>query len=400
MNEDYLLDEDEDDLDSQIIDNTGDDDEEGAGEDEGGSESGSGSLISVSKNSGPAAKSSDYKGRMTDLEIEMSSLYNNVALSNQKNRDKVKIGGRVFDANIVDAVVNVLKADPKNTSSLTIKNFEMTLFHNQAHTSIVASVYQPEMLRSDELGDEFGGTEDPEFNEKFKNALKDQVDRFVKYLAGRDLSRDSIRSRNYKRRQLPAFIIYLFSSGLYDLVMNCPSMPPEYQSQIDNAMKRLNQNKYNLVEDLAKAYEERKKPDLAEAVRRLNLAWFNREPAELTTLKTFKNLNITPEDVLLYKEYRSKFMNLTKSITLDVISKLILVVLDKDAGIYEELKDKTRTDAINDVKQLYKKWSSENPIDSELSDEIIWGDRSKLQSGGKKSKIEEAVQEKEKEENK
>ena len=42
--------------------------------------------------------------------------------------------------------------------------------------------------------------------------------------------------------------------------------------------------------------------------------------------------------------------------------------------IYEKLKDKTRTDAISDVKQVYKEWSKENPIDSELASKIIWKD--------------------------
>jgi hypothetical protein len=387
MNEDdYLLDEDEDDLDSQIIDTTDDNDSDSDGdEDEGGG--------SDSDLGGTTGTKSDYDGKMTEREIKMSTNYNNIILSSRKASDstKVLLGGRLFPSNVVDAVNNVLNADPKNTAQATISKFQMALFHVQGHTHIVGTVYQPDQLRIGDLDEEFGGTGDNGFNDQMTKELKSQIDRFVNYLSSRDLSRDSIRSRNVKLRQLPAFIIFMFTSGLYDFIINCPSMPEEYQSQIDNAMKRLNQNKFNLVEELAQRYEERKRTDLAEAVRQKGLAWFKREPAELTTLKAYKKLNITPEDVITYKEFRSRFINTSKAITLDVISKMILVVLDKDSGIYEELKDKTRTDAIKDVKKLYKKWSSSNIADSELADEIIWGVRSPEHSNSLKSKLEKAI---------
>jgi hypothetical protein len=53
---------------------------------------------------------------------------------------------------------------------------------------------------------------------------------------------------------------------------------------------------------------------------------------------------------------------------------MIEVVLDKDAGIYERLKDKTRSDAIADVKQVYKDWAKDNQSDSDLAEHIIWND--------------------------
>jgi len=51
---------------------------------------------------------------------------------------------------------------------------------------------------------------------------------------------------------------------------------------------------------------------------------------------------------------------------------LIEVVVDKKAGIYERLKDKTRSEAIADVKQIYKDWSKDNKVDSDLATKIIW----------------------------
>jgi predicted RNase H-like HicB family nuclease len=36
------------------------------------------------------------------------------------------------------------------------------------------------------------------------------------------------------------------------------------------------------------------------------------------------------------------------------------------------LKDKTRSEAIADVKQVWKKWIAENAQDSDLAKKIIW----------------------------
>ena len=104
----------------------------------------------------------------------------------------------------------------------------------------------------------------------------------------------------------------------------------------------------------------------------MQLAWFNKEPAEIRTSSEFANLDLTYDDVVTYREYRSKFTNTSKAITQDVISGLIEVVVDKKAGIYERLKDKTRSEAIADVKQIYKDWSKDNKTDSDLASKIIW----------------------------
>jgi hypothetical protein len=102
------------------------------------------------------------------------------------------------------------------------------------------------------------------------------------------------------------------------------------------------------------------------------LSWFDREPAEIRILSEYSDLELTYEDVQLYREYRAKFTNASKSITQDMISDLIEVYQDPEAGIYEKLKDKTRSEAIADVKQVWKQWIAENAQDSELAKKIIW----------------------------
>ena len=209
-------------------------------------------------------------------------------------------------------------------------------------------------------------------NKRFSQEAKDQIARFVGYLASRDLSKDSTNSRNRKMRQLPAFIIFLFSSGMYDLIINCPTMPKEYSEQINRAMEKIIQSKYDIVEDLAKEYEKAGRYKVADRVRKMQLAWFQKEPMEIRTASQYSDLDLTYDDVVIYRQYRNKFTNTSKAITQDVISDLIEVAVEP--GIYEKLKDKTRSDAIADVKQMLKDWSKENPIDSELATKIIWKD--------------------------
>lgn len=108
------------------------------------------------------------------------------------------------------------------------------------------------------------------------------------------------------------------------------------------------------------------------------MSWFDKEPAEIRTTSEYADLDLTYDDVVIYREYRSKFMNSSKVITQDVISDLIEVVIDSEAGIYEKLKDKTRAEAIADVKQTYKTWSKDNPLDSELATKVIWKDVNSL----------------------
>ena len=76
---------------------------------------------------------------------------------------------------------------------------------------------------------------------------------------------------------------------------------------------------------------------------------------------------------MTYREFRPRYVNASKNITQELISDMIEVVL-VPGKIYEKLKDKTRFDAISDVKQVYKDWSANNAVDSELASKIIWKD--------------------------
>ena len=317
-----------------------------------------------------------YDGKMTKDEIWLSSAYNDILNSSSKDIGKISVGGgRAFDSTIVDAVRSIIMANPINTSTTTVELITKEFFQAQGHSRIVSSLYTPDHpLRSEDIDNKFGGDDDSEFNQQFTSEARDQVARFIEYLATQDLSKDSIISRRRKQRQIPAFIIFLFSSGLYDLIIGCSTMPPEYDEQIKKALERISRAKDDVVEALAKRYEEHNRPEVAKRVRKLGTAWFEREPAEIRTTAEYSDLNLTQQDVVDYREFRSRFTNVSKSLTQDAISDMVEVVLDKDAGIYERLKDKTRSDAIADVKQVYKEWAKNNPVDSNLAEHIIWND--------------------------
>ena len=354
MEDDYLLDDE--DLDNQIVIQS--DDEEG---DSGISSSDSDQDADSSSSLDEYDESSAgvYGGKMTSFESWLSLAYDDIG----------KYAKAGADGAIEAAATIVVKANPKHTSEKTIGDIVKDLFHKQGHSRMVNTVYTPEgPLRGEDVDLDYLGEDDSGFNQKFANEAREQIARFIGYLASRDLSKDSTISRRRKQRHIPAFIIFLFSSGMYDLIVGCPTLPEEYSSQVKNALETIMKSKYDIVEELAKKYEEMGRPKVAERVRKLQLAWFSKEPAEIRT----SDLGLTYDDVLIYREYRSKFTNTSKTITQDIISDLIEVVVDKDAGIYEKLKDKTRADAIADVKQVYKDWSKENPIDSELADKIIW----------------------------
>ena len=310
-----------------------------------------------------------YQGRLTKTEIELSSSYDDIVNAGKTNKDSA----------IEDAATIVVWANPKHTSATTVGNILKELFHKQGHSRMVNSIYTPDSaLRGEDVDLDFNMDDDASFNRKFAQEARDQIARFVDYLATRDLSKDSVISRRRKERQLPAFIIFLFSSGMYDLIMNCPTMPKEYADQIERAFERLTKTKYDIVEDLARRYEEMGRQKVADKVRKAGLSWFDKEPAEIRTAAEYADLDLTYDDVIIYREYRAKFMNSSKVITQDVISDLIEVVIDPEAGVYEKLKDKTRAEAIADVKQTYKAWAKDNPVDSDLATKVIWKDVNSL----------------------
>ena len=373
MNDDFLLDED-DGLEEVYI--GGEEDEDDDDDSLNSDDSDEAQEGELDEDPNPSATEKDYHGKMTKDEIWLSSAYNDIQNASSKDIGKISVGGgRAFDSIIVDAVRSVVMANPINTSATTVEYVTKEFFQAQGHSRIVSTLYTPDQpLRGGDLDDDFGGTDDNGFNQEYANDFRDQVARFIEYLSTRDLSKDSVISRRRKQRHIPAFIIFLFSAGLYDLIINCPTMPPEYDEQIKKAMERISKAKDDIVEALAQRYDEHKRPEVAKRVRKLGPAWFQREPAEIRTTSEYADLNLTQQDVVDYREFRSRYTNVSKTLTQDVISEMIEVVLDKDSGIYERLKDKTRSDAIADVKQVFRDWSKENPIDSNLAEHIIWND--------------------------
>ena len=371
MDDDFLLDPEDDDTgESYIVSDTSDED------DNNDSDESESSSVDI-KVSGGAHTEDFYQGKLTTDEIWMNNAYNDIVLASSKDLGKASIGGgRTFPANIMDSVRTAVMANPLHTAQFTIDKVVRELFQIQGHARIVSSLYTPEtMLREDNLDDEItGNNDDTRFNKEYTEEVRTMIADFVKYLSTRDLSKDSVISRRRKMRQLPAFIIFLFSSQMYDLIIDCPTMPPEYEEQIRRAMERIQKAKDDVVEALAQRYESHNRQEVADMVRKKGTAWFDREPAEIRTLKEYENLHITQQDVADYRDFRSRFINVSKTLTQEVISDMIEVIIDKDAGIYERLKDKTRTDAIADVKQVWKQWAKDYDPTLDISDKIIWKD--------------------------
>ena len=361
MEDDYLLDEE--DLDNQGFIGS---DETGDSDDDDDDSEGSGDIIEGDEEDRKSkVDESQYGGKMTKDELWLSTAYDDIVAAGKADKDNA----------IEDAVTTIVWANPKHTSVNTVGNIIKDLFHKQGHSRMVNSLYTPDsLLRGEDVDSDFRDEDDSGFNKAYAEEARNQIARFIEFLASRDLSKDSIISKRRKQRQIPAFIIFLFSSGMYDLIVECPTMPEEYATQVKEAMRKIMKAKYDIVEDLAKKYEELGRPAVADRVRKLQLSWFNKEPAEIRSAAEYSDLELTYEDVLVYREFRSKFTNTSRAITQDIISDMIEVVIDKDAGVYERLKDKTRSDAISDVKQVYKDWSKNNPDDSELATKIIWKD--------------------------
>lgn len=303
---------------------------------------------------------SEYKGKLSDLEVNLISAYNDIS----KCKD------------VEEAATIIVMANPQHTSLTTVSQIIKDMFQKQGHSRMQATKYQAGLLKGSDLQgivDEEADDVDAEVNEEILDTIKSMVNDFIGYLANRDLSKDSLTSKRRKRRQIPAFIIFMFSSGIYEFILGCPNMPAEYQDQINFALKKLTEAKYGVLEELANKYEEAGRPQVAKKVRDMGLSWFLREPAEVRTAAEYRDLNLTSKDIDIYRELRGKYTNLTKAITQEIISDYIEVVVDAKKGIYEKLKDKTRSEAINDVKKVFKEWVDQNqPDQSGLASKLIF----------------------------
>ena len=305
----------------------------------------------------------NQKGKLTERELDFILKYDDIK----------KEGKAAGDNMLLDMLTIIVASNPQHSSQKTINDLVRSILGKTGKNRVTNSIYTPdEMLSGQDVDEDFLGDDASKFNRELIEEARNLIADFIDFLANRDLSKDSAFSKRRKLRQIPAFIIFLFSSGLYDLILNCPTMPKEYDDQINHAFQVIMKTKYDIVEQLAREYEARGRQIVADRVRKLGLSWFDREPAEIRILSDYQDLGLTYDDVVLYREFRSKFTNTSKTITQDTISDLIEVYQDPEAGIYEKLKDKTRSEAISDVKQVWKNWISDNARDSDLAKKIIW----------------------------
>lgn len=348
--DDFLLD----DEDEGIYNNPILDDEEGTGDDDDGLGSDS------DEEEERKLDESLYKGKLDDTELWLITAYDDIVRSKE----------------LTEAAFIVVSANPQHTSTNTVNQIVKDIFHMQGHSRMQGIQYHQGPLHGDDLRsviDEEDDNVNAEINNELIEESRNLINSFVSYLVNRDLSEDSVVSKRRKQRQLPAFIIYMFSSGMYDLVLDCPSMPQVYKGQISFALKNINQSKYDILEEMAKKYEEEGRPEVAAKVREMGLSWFYKEPAEIKTAAEFRDLNLTAKDVEIYREFRPRYTNVSAAITQEVISDYIEVALDEKKGIFEKLKDKTRADAINDVKRVFKKWMEQyNVENTTLSNKLMF----------------------------
>ena len=353
--EDFFLDENDDDLDSSyIVPTMGEDDDSSDGSEDGDE---------VSSRRGGSTKSTDvslYENKLSEREIDMQRKYDDI-MKLQKETD------------IRTTAEIILNANPNNQSTFYIQQVLKGIFNTQGHNRMTSGYVQiGQRLSADEVAETLGEDVVSEMD-TLKSIAAKQVADFIEYLANLDTSEDSGMAKKKKQRHIPAFIIFLFSSNLYSLITKCPTMPPVYQKQIDRAFDSLNREKTKLVEDLAKAYDEAGRPEVGDAVRNEGIHWFRKEPKEILGIKKYKDLNLTMKDVEVYKKFRTKYNNISTSITQEVISDYIEVVVDEKKGITDKLKDKTRTQAVDDVKRLYIDWAKENTDNANLASQLVYG---------------------------
>lgn len=353
--EDYFLDDENDD--SEIYVNTTTDDVESEQDD------GGGDLGLSSSNKSKAEVTADYKSStLSDYEINLIQRYDNIiSVSKDPNLKP--------DALMTSMARELLFGNPGNTSQYQVEIFLKDLTNKQGRNRANFNTKLTDANSFDVEGDDL---DDDQINRELIEENTLLISRFVEYLANRDLSKDSKVSINHKQRHIPALIIFLFSTGNDKLISNCDTLPPVYKRQVENANKKLVKMKYVLIEDLAKRYDEIGHKEMAKLVRKKQLAFFNHEPATLKTIVEFSGI-ITDEDVDIYKkEIRPKYINISKAITQDVASDLIQVCVDEKRLIFQPMKDKTRFEAIQEVKEILSNWVKENYSDSDIANRILW----------------------------
>ena len=371
MNDDeyFMMDEDEDQDSGYITDYTSEEDSQTESENEGDSafDETEESANKSSNKSLSADKDGNlnYGDKFTKFDAELLQGYDDIVKAS-KDRNGAK---EAF--NITDATICMITANPKHVSGFIRSKIARNLLNLNGKNRIVSTVYSPqESMSGEDLEDELEGGGDYSLNRKYSEEAKETMTRFVDYLANRKLENDSPLARRYKQMDIPALIIFLFTNNMYSLIIDCPTMPEYYAKQIEEAFNKLLKSKYDIVEQLASKYDSVGRPQVAERVRKLKFAWFEREPADLRVRREFSDLGITYDDIQIYREYRSKFLNVSKSITQESISDMIEVKMDN--GVYKKLKDKTRFLAITRVKDLYKNWAKEYNANPEVVKDVVF----------------------------
>lgn len=312
---------------------------------------------------------------ITNLELKYIHDYDRITALEKNLRSKT---GPAAESAKEELVKILISAHPVHTSGSTVESIKKVLLMKQGkdHKRLSGSVYKGSQLNSEDVKDfEGGGSSDEDY--RINTAVTEEatrlVDRFFAYLLTLPNPKDDEFTKRIKRRHIPAFIIFLFNAGLYNLLPGCNNIPPAYKKQIDSAFDKMNKSRMQIIEDIIKEYEAAGRHEVANKVREVQMSWFNREPAKLKTSAWGKELNLTDDDIRIYKKYRNKYLNIT-SVAQQVISEYIQVIINEDAGIYEKLKDKTRGEAIVKVKNLWKEWVKDQGITSDVARKIIWND--------------------------
>lgn len=353
--EDYFLDDEEDSSDVYV--NTTEDDadiEQAERED----------LEQSSSNKSKAAITADYKSsKLSDFEINLIQRYDNIVSITKDSKIKSD------DVLMTNMARELLFGNPMNTSQNQVEKFIRDLSNKQGRSRATFNTKLSDANSFDVEGDDL---DDDQINRDLVEENTLLISRFIEYLANRDLSKDSKVSINHKQRHIPALIIFLFYTGNDKLVSSCDTLPQVYKRQVENANKKLVKMKFDLVEELAKRYDEIGHKEMAKLVRKKQLSFFDREPATLKNIVEFAGI-ITDEDIEIYKkEIRPRYMNISKAITQEVASDLIQVCVDEKRLIFQPMKDKTRFEAIQEVKEVFSNWVKENYQDSDIANRILW----------------------------